>query len=106
MAVLHVCFELTQHGNSILGILPDLSRALRKDRALLQACLPSLALLAQVSPQHAADVIMDDMLSLCTGLDSLPPSLRGSLLLSSNSYHHDPCNRQCPHLNCRVLFKS
>ncbi|CAL5220764.1 g2828 [Coccomyxa viridis] len=96
MAVLHVCFELTQHGNSILGILPDLSRALRKDRALLQACLPSLALLAQVSPQHAADVIMDDMLSLCTGLDSLPPSLRGLLempLLTSVAFGW-PCRAQ------------
>ena len=66
MAVLHMCFALTQHGNSILGILLDLSRALRKDKALLQACLPSLALLAQVSPQYAAEGIVDEMLSLCS----------------------------------------
>ena len=78
MAVLHMCFELTKHGNSVMGILRELSRALRKDLALLKACLPSLALLAQASPQHAADAIVDEMLSLCTGLDSLPPSLTGS----------------------------
>ena len=78
MSVLHMSFELTEHGNSIMGILLELTRALQKDTALLQACLPSLAVLAQVSPQHAADAIMDEMLGLCTGLDSLPLSLIGS----------------------------
>ena len=76
--MLHLCFELTQRGNSIMGILPGLSAGLRKDRDLLRACLPSMALLAQLSPQHAADAIMDHMLSLCSGLDGLPTSLKGS----------------------------
>ena len=76
--VLHMCFELTQHGDSIAGILPGLSAALQKDVGLLQACLPSMALLAQLSPQHAADAVMDHMLALCSRLQSLPASLRGS----------------------------
>lgn len=77
--VLHMCFELTQHDNSIAGILPGLAAILQKHKGLLHACLPSLALLAQLSPQSTADAIMDDMLPLCSELGSAPCLLRGML---------------------------
>ena len=77
--VLHICFELTQHSNSIAGILPGLAAILQENKGLLSACLPSMALLAQLSPQSTADDIMDQMLRLCSGLDSMPCLLRGML---------------------------
>ena len=77
--VLHMCFELTQHGNSIAGILPGLAAILQKNKCLLSACLPSIALLAQLSPQSTADAIMDCMLRLCSELDGVPCLLRGML---------------------------
>ena len=82
-----MCFELTQHGDSIAGIIPGLSAALQKDVGLLHACLPSMALLAQLSPQHAADDVMDHILSLCSRLESLPPSLRGSWAFNSANHN-------------------
>jgi len=74
-----MCFELTQHSNSIAGILPGLAAILQENKGLLSACLPSMALLAQLSPQSTADDIMDQMLRLCSGLDSMPCLLRGML---------------------------
>ena len=75
--VLHLCFELTQHGDSIAAILPGLSAALQQDPALCAPLLPSLALLAQLSPQSTADDIMAHILSLCSSLPSIPSSVRG-----------------------------
>lgn len=75
--VLHLCFELTQHGDSIAAILPGLSAALQQEPALCAPLLPSLALLAQLSPQSTADDIMAEMLSLCSSLPSIPSSVRG-----------------------------
>ena len=75
--VLHLCFELTQHGDSIAAILPGLSAALQQEPALCAPLLPSLALLAQLSPQSTADDIMAEMLSLCSSLPSIRSSVRG-----------------------------
>lgn len=75
---LHLCFELAHHGESTVSILPGLVAALREDGALLQACLPSLALLAQLCPQSTANTLMVDMLSLCSCSGTVPYSLRGA----------------------------
>lgn len=78
-ASLHLCFELTRHGDSIIGIQPGLASVLQTDVAMLHACLPSMALLAQISPRNTADAIMDHILGLCSSLDSLSPGVKGSL---------------------------
>ena len=83
-ASLHLCFELTRHGDSIVGILPGLASVLQRDVGLLHACLPSMALLAHLSPRNTADAIMGHVLGLCSSLNSISPGVRGTL----------------PHLNC------
>lgn len=99
---LHMCFELTQHGESLARILPDLSAALQQDTALLHAGLPSMALLAQLSTQHAADAIMGHMLKMCIRLDSLPPAVRGS----PAKCHSSSIFLLCSQWNCRVFCMS
>lgn len=78
-ASLHLCFELTRHGDSIVGILPGLASVLQRDVGLLHACLPSMALLAHLSPRNTADAIMGRVLGLCSSLDSISPGVRGTL---------------------------
>ena len=78
-ASLHLCFELTRHGDSIVGILPGLASVLQQDVALLHACLPSMALLAHLSPRSTADAIMDHILGLCSSVDSLSSGVTGNL---------------------------
>ena len=78
-ASLHLSFELTRHGDSIIGILPGLASVLQTDVALLHACLPSMALLAQISSRNTADGLMDHVLGLCSTSNSLSPGVRGGL---------------------------
>ena len=80
-----------------MGILPGLASVLQEDVALLYACLPSMALLAQTSPRSTADAIMDHILGLCSSSDSISPGVRGTLSLLTVA---DPDGLPLPASDC------
>ena len=80
-----------------MGILPSLASVLRNDTGLPHVYLPSMALLAQLSPRSTADAIMDHILGLCSNLGSqysLSPGVTGTslhLIVADPDGYSTPC---------------